>query len=66
MRGEISAQKRLIHESTLRRGARKTGPKSESGRESAFVGTGSDHYQSGVHPLGNGAGALRSQGGGPE
>ena len=31
----------------------KTGPKSESGRGSAFVGTGSDHYQSGVHPLGN-------------
>ena len=29
------------------------GPKSESGRGSAFVGTGSNHYQSGVHPLGN-------------
>ena len=37
----------------LRRGARKMGPKSESGRGSAFVGTGSNHYQSGVHPLGN-------------
>ena len=39
--------------SILRRGACKKGPKSESGRGSAFVGTGSNHYQSGVHPLGN-------------